>query len=282
MRKLYLLCLGMILFSGCIGCKTIPPGYVGIVINQWGEQRGVQDLTLKTGRVVFNPVTETVFEYPTFVKTVVWSRSKEEGRPFNEEITFSNADSMLISADISLAYHLKQEKVPAFYVKYRSDDLDQFTHGLLRNLAREKFDSHAGKYRIEQIMGDNAEFLKKVREDLQSALDIDGIVIDQFGFIGYPRPPQAVIDAINDKVRAVQAAQSAENKVKQIEAEAKQRVAVANGEAEANKVLTQSLSDKLIEWKKLEITQAAVARWDGKRPTVEGAGQGLLLQVNPK
>src|ERR1044072_3635649 len=276
MRKVYLLCF-LVLFSGCGGCfKTIPPGYVGIVVNQWGSQRGVQDFTLRTGYVAYNPFTETVLEYPTFVRTVVWTRSKDEGHPYNEEITFSNADQLLISADISLAYHLKPEKVPAFYVRYRSDNLDGFTHGLLRNLAREKFDNHAGKYRIEQIMGDNSEFLKKVRDDLQAALEPDGIVIDQFGFVGYPRPPQGVINAINNKVQAVQDAQAAENKVRQIEAQAKQRVAEAKGEADANRELTSSLSDKLIEWKKLEITQAAVARWDGKRPMVEGSGQGLL------
>jgi hypothetical protein len=39
--------------TGC--AKTIPPGHVGIVVNQYGSQKGVADFPLKTGRVWYNP-----------------------------------------------------------------------------------------------------------------------------------------------------------------------------------------------------------------------------------
>lgn len=176
--KRYLWFLFLPLLSGCFGCTTIPPGYVGIVVNQWGSARGVQDLPLKTGRILYNPITETVFEYPTFVRTAVWTRSLDEGKKVNEEITFTTSDQMQVAADISLAYHIQGEKAPAFYVRFRSDDLDLFTHGFLRNLAREKFDNVAGKFRIEDIMGDNAAFLKEVRDRLQAEVHNEGIVLD--------------------------------------------------------------------------------------------------------
>lgn len=281
-----------ITLSATTGCsKLIPPGYVGIVINLYGTDRGVSNLPLRTGRIWYNPFSEQVFEYPTFVQTAVWSRSVTEGKPVNEEITFSNADQMQVAADISLAYHLVPDKVPSFYQRFRSDELDQFTHGFLRNLARQVFDDVAGKYKIEQIMGDNAKFLKEVRDGLQDQLKDQGVVFDQFGFIGAPRPPQGVINAINAKVKAVQDAIRIENEVNQAVAEAKKSVAMAEGEAKAkiaraegeakaNQLLTSSLTDNLIKWRQLEIENNAINRWDGRRPVVEGSGGGFLLSLD--
>lgn len=180
------------------GCATrIGPGHVGIEVDLAGSQRGVQDFTLKTGWVFYNPFVTSVVEYPTFVQTAKWTRDLNEGKPINEEITFTNKDSMLIAADISLSYSLRPDRVPNFYVKFRNDDIDGFTHGFLRNVARDMFNETAGKFGIEQIMGDNGPFLAEVRKRLQDQVDPIGVVIEQFGFIGAPRPPQGVVDSIN-------------------------------------------------------------------------------------
>jgi regulator of protease activity HflC (stomatin/prohibitin superfamily) len=188
---------------------------------------------------------------------------------------------------------LKAEKVPAFYVKFRSDDIVQFTHGFLRNQARDVFNEVGGTFPIEQIMGDNGPFLSAVREKLQKLVDPIGVQIEQFGFIGAPRPPEAVIQSINMKVQAQQIALQKQNMVAQAEADAKSavaqaegqgraKIAVAEGEAKANALLANSISAQLIEWQKLKIQQEAISKWDGHRPQVEGGGAGLLLQVQPK
>ncbi|MBI2062908.1 MAG: prohibitin family protein [Candidatus Yanofskybacteria bacterium] len=264
------------------GCTRIGPGHVGIEVDLAGSQRGVQDFTLKTGWVFYNPISTEIEEYPTFVQTVAWTKSLEEGNPVNEEITFTTGDQMKVDADISLAYHLVAEKVPAFYVKFRSDDLQTFTHGFLRNMAREKFDNIAGKYKIEDIMGDNAKFLADTRKALQEELEPQGVILDQFGFIGAPRPPQAVVDAINEKVRAIQQAIMAENQLRTSRAEAQKRIAAAEGEAESNKILTSSLSPTLLEWRRLELQGQAIVKWNGNLPTYNGGGAIPFLQLPQK
>ncbi len=266
----------------CGGCARIGPGHVGIEVDLAGSQRGVQDFPLKTGWVFFNPMGTEIKEYPTFVQTAVWSHSPNEGNPVNEEITFTTGDQMQVAADISLAYHLVDSKVPAFYVKFRSDDLKGFTHGFLRNLAREKFDNVAGKYKIEDIMGDNAQFLLETRKSLQGDLEPIGVVLDQFGFIGAPRPPQAVIESINLKVQANQNATRVENEVRQSKAEAQKRIAIAEGEARANQVLTSSLTATLIQWRQLELQGRAIEKWNGVVPVYNGGGAVPFLQLPSK
>ena len=270
---------GGMLFS--TGCNTvIEPGHVGILVNQSGSDRGVQDFPIKTGRVFYNPWTETVYEYPTFVQTAKWTKDVHEGNPINEEITFTNKDQMLISADISLSYSLKPDKIPAFYVKFRSDKIENFTHGFLRNTARDMFNETAGKYTIEQVMGDNGPFLAEVRDKLQKAVEPVGVQLEQFGLIGAPRPPQQVIDSINMKAQAIQNALRVENEIRQSEAEAKKRIAQAEGEAKANQALASSITQNLVTWRQLDLQAQALSKWNGVLPTYTG-GNGPIpfLQV---
>ncbi len=268
------------LSSVTTGCNTvIKPGHVGIKVNQSGSDRGVQDFPLQTGRVWYNPVTEDVLDYPTFVQTAKWTKDANEGHPVNEEITFTNKDQMLISADISLSYSLKPEKVPAFYVKFRNDEIDGFTHGFLRNTARDFFNETAGKYSIEQVMGDNGPFLAEVREKLQKAVEPIGVNIEQFGLIGAPRPPQSVIDSINMKAQAIQNAIRVENEIRQSEAEAKKAIAKADGEAKANQALSSSLTPNLLQWRQLELQSQALGKWNGVLPTYNGGGTVPFIQL---
>jgi len=261
------------------GCTLVEPGHVGIKINQAGSNKGVETAPVLTGWVWYNPVTQDVFEYPTFVQTAVWTKNTEEGSPVNEEITFTTKDSMAVSADISLGFSLNGDQVPAFYIKFRSDDLSNFTHGFLRNLARDHFNEAAGKFAVEQIMGDNEPFITEVRGRLQEDLDPIGVRLEQFGFIGAPRPPEQVITSINAKVGAAQLALQKENEIRQANADAEKTISRARGEAEANRILAQSLTPNLMEWRRLALTEQAVARWNGQRPMVEGNAGGMLLQL---
>ncbi len=281
----------LVVVFGVFGCTRIGAGHVGIEVNQAGSQRGVQDFTIRTGYVFYNPLATTIVEYPTFVQTAIWTANPHEGHPQNEEITFTTKDSMVVSVDVNLSYSLLAEKVPAFYVKFRSDDLDMFTHGFLRNVARDCFNEVAGKYAVEQIMGDNAPFLRDARSCLQNQVADIGVHIEQFGIIGAPRPPQGVIDSINAKVQAGQIALQKRNEVLQAEAEAAKTVAYAEGEAKAmvtraegqaksNRLISESLTDKVLERTRLDLQWHWIDKWNGQRPSVEStAGGGMLIQV---
>ena len=274
----------LVAIAGCAGCTEIGPGNVGIEISKVGASRGVQDVTIKTGWVLVNPITTEVIEYPTFMQTVKWTRSPSEGNPSDESITFTTGDSMVVNADISLSYQLEFTKAPEFYVKFRADKIQTFTDGFLRNVARNSFNSIAGKYTIGEIMGNNGPILEKIKADMQMQLTQYGIQIDQLGFIGAPRPPQSVTESINLKAQAEQIALTKQIELTQVEADAKKAVAQAQGEAQANlvaaqadaqanKLRSESLTPALVQW-------TAIQKWDGHRPAVEsGNSGGLLINV---
>lgn len=276
--------LAVFLVAGCAmlssNCTRIDAGEVGIKINYAGTYRGISDLPLRTGWVSYWPMSSKVFEYPTYVQNVVWTKNLQEGPAKNEEITFTNADQMTIAVDISMAYHLDATKVPAFYLKFRNDDLDAFTFGFMHNVARDQFNAIGGHYHMDQIMGDNGPFIKAVRDGLQSDLGQYGVVIDQFGIIGAPRPPQSVLDSITAKVKAQQIAIQKENEVAQATADANKAVAEAEGYAKSveiradadtdyNKKVSASLTPLLVQ-------AQAIKQWNGILPSVSGGATPFI------
>lgn len=288
LSKLTTLLSILLLAAMFTGCTRIGPGHAGIVVNAAGSDKGVSEQTATTGWFFYNPFSQTVIEYQTAVRQEKWTRDQNEGKPGNTEVSFTNKDQMVIYADVAIAFSLDPAKVPAFYVKFLAhdeDDLDsKFTNGFLRNAVRNCLNDNAGQYDIHQIMGDNAEFLHKTQDCIQGEVAPWGVHIDQFGFIGAPRPPQAVTDSINAKAQAEQIATQKQIELAQTQADAAKNVAKANGEAQAilavadaqakaNKELAASLSDELIRYK-------AIEKWNGERPQVEGANGGVLFNLN--
>lgn len=282
---------GMLALLGValVGCGRVTPGNVGVLVDQYGSDKGVQDKPIPVGRIWFNPLTHDLYIYPTFMQTSQWTAEK------GESITFNSSEGSKITADISLSYTLDPEKVPKLFSRFRQD-IDTITHGYLRTKVKDAFQQVGENYKaIDLISIKKAELLGKVKERLQSELNDVGFMIDTVSFISAPTPDESVMGAINNVVTATQRALEAENKVKQIEAEARQAVAMAEGkadavkaaaegeaerilteakaQAEANQILAASLTPELVKYKTIET-------WDGKLPMVSsGDGANLLFQV---
>jgi len=285
--------LGLVGLLGLGACTTVEPGYVGVVVNQWGTDKGVSKESLVTGYQTYNPWTTDILTYPTFVQNAVWTSSPLEGKPIDESISFTIKNGMQINVNISLAYKLERDKVPEFYTQFRSDDVNHFTHGFLRNVARDCFNEAGGRFELEQVMGDNGPFVREVKEDLQSRVSKYGVVIEQFGIIGAPVPPPAVLEGINAKVQAQQLALQKQNEIVSSQADAAKLVAKADGEAKArlleatakakaNELLAASLSDRVIAWRQMELQEAAIAKWQGGVPQVSGTGTVPFISIPPQ
>lgn len=270
--------ISLLLIAICVmcSCTIIPPGEVGIKINRLGDNRGVDQLPLTTGLVTYVPGLTTVVKYPTFVQTARWEKHDKDKQ--NNEIVFNTKDGMIVSADVSLSYQIVQSKVPAFYIKFRTDDLDLFTHGFLFNVARDAFNEVASNYSVEDIYGaKKEEYLTTVRKRVNDQLFKYGIDIQQFGFLGKIRVPSAVETAINAKIQATQDAQRVENQIREAKAEAEKKIANAIGISKSNQLLANSITPQLIQWEQMQIQKAQITKWDGKLPYMMPGNQSAFL-----
>jgi len=286
---LVLLIMGIFLLR----VTRIEAGHVGVEINLAGKQRGASEIPVRTGWVVYSPVSTQIIEFPTYVQTVKWTKDVNEGHPINEEMGFNSKEGMEIFVDVSLSYAIDPAKVPDFYVKYRVSDMDMFTHGILRDVVRNSLNEVASTYTVEDIYGEKkAEFLHKVQTQIELKMAPVGVGVQQFGFIGAPRVPAVIAAAITSKAQAIQKAEQSHNELQTTQAEAAKKIAEAEGdakslvtraqgEADANRIRQSSLTPQLLELRRLENTRALIDKWDGRLPTVEAGqgGSGMILQL---
>jgi regulator of protease activity HflC (stomatin/prohibitin superfamily) len=265
------------------GCTKVEPGYAGIRVNLYGSQRGVSSLPLVTGRVWYNPLTEEIYQFPTFMQNVVWTRTPSEGRPFDESFTANSREGVPFNFDVGVSYQIEADKVPSIFLKFR-EDAHTLTTVYIRNQVRDAFSIEASKMAIMDIVGPGKpHLLNAVQHDLEGKLGPDGIHFDNVSIIGKTRLPEQVEASINSVIEATQRAQEAQNKVAQSRAEAEQRVAEANGiaqsvlikakaQADANRILNESLTPMLIQYEGLQ-------RWNGTLPLMTGGGAIPMVQL---
>lgn len=255
------------------GCTRVDPGYVGVLVNLYGENRGVQDVTLVTGRVWYNPWSADVYQFPTFLQQATLDGASA--------ITFNSKESAIINADVFLAYQIEAEKVPEIFVRFRQG-IENITHSYVRNTLREVVSRHASRMPTMEIMGEGRATLEQAAlTELQSILKDGGIHLESFSFVGGLRVDERVMQSVNAAIAATQAAIQAENTVRQKKAEADQARAEAQGqadaqliraksEAESNRVIAASVTPELIQWEGLR-------RWNGTLPQVTSGGTPFVM-----
>lgn len=242
-----------------MSCERIDAGHVGVKVNLYGSQKGVDGITEVTGMVFYNPFTTKIYEFPTYV----------QHKEYTEEESFSinSRDGSEFKVSPILNYQIKTEKVPYIFGKYRRS-LDQIENGFLKTAVYDAFRIATNGYTADSLISNREGFELKVRTILEKQLNEEGFLIQQFtSNLDYP---QTFVEAINAKNNAVQQALKAENDVRTAEANAKIKMAQADGnakamvtqakaEAESYKLKQQSLTPLLIQ-------QQFIEKWDGKLP----------------
>lgn len=279
-----IVCSLALLFIVLSGCTRVEPGKVGILVNNYGDQKGVEDFPLQTGRVWYNPMTQDLYVYPTYMQSKTWTADKNEDSPKDESITFNSVEGSSITVDVGLNYTLDPEKVPGLFIEFRQD-INTITETYLRNQVRDALGRVGGKYKAIDIFGERKqELLEAVKAELVEKLQSKGFNIDTLSFVSAPVADQRVMQSINMVIEATQKAVEAENKVKQVEAEAKQKIAEAEGkaqsilveakaQAEANQVIAASITPELVRYKMLE-------KWSGDMPKVMGGTGDIMTMVD--
>ncbi len=275
-RKMKTLISGLvgffILVTLFFSCERIDAGHVGVKVNQYGDNKGVDDVVAVTGMVFYNPFTTRVYEFPTFIQ-------HKEYKGENSFIVNSKDGSEFAVSPI-MNYSVQREKVPTIFSKYRRP-LEDIEEGFLKTAVYDAFRLATNKYTADELISNRAVFEVEVRRLLDGQLLKEGFIINQFtSNLVYPETFKKSIEAKNN---AVQAALRAENEVKTAEAQAKIKVATAEGnaqamlttakaEAEANKLKQATLTSLLLQ-------QQWIEKWDGKLP-VYGQAPMLYKPVN--
>lgn len=254
---------------GTTGCSKVPAGEVGVKVNLYGSDRGVQPDVVGPGWYWVGPYQQ-MYTFPTFTQNAVWTQADTGQSPGDESIEFGSSEGMTVDADVGVSYHVDPANVAAVFQKYRMG-INEITHLYVRNMVRDEIVRVGSTLKIEEIYGSGKiKMMDEVQNVIREELAKIGIVIEKIYWIGSIRLPKDVVVALNLKIAAIQQSQQRENEVATARADAQKKIEQAKGEAEsvkinaeaqaaANKILSASLTPELVRYR-------AINKWDGKLP----------------
>lgn len=251
-------------------CTRVDSAEVGIKFNKLSlTAQGNLDATTVTGYVFYCPITTDVYKYETRVRSSNY-----------EPFIVQTKDGSKFTMDPNLNYRLLRERGIDVFAKYRKS-LEYIEENYMRVAIYDAYRINANRYTADELIAHRADFEDAVKDMLDTTLMSEGFYVEQF--TSQIEPPKSLIETINAKNQAVQAALKARNEVEKAKAEAEIAVAKAEGDAKAmkikadaeayyNRTISASLSHMIVQ-------EDWIEKWDGHLPTVQGNGSMPLINL---
>ncbi len=274
--------------------RSIRPGYVGIVFDK--ANHNVTTAALDPGWAFINPFTQAIQEYPVTIQTYQMVQKGSEGQIRGDDsIKIQSNEGQQINLDVVIQYQVEKAKASQLYVDWGGAPIETVEDGVVRQYTRSQVPVVVAQFGWEEITSTKrGEVVTQITERLRGEFDKRHLNLISFG-IREVHLPQALQDALNQKIQAQQAAEQQKYQLAQAQVKAQQDVAQATGEAnavkaqaegyaqatltkakaqaEANDLLARSLTPALIQYEQLQ-------RWDGKLPLFTGGGGTPLIDVS--
>lgn len=134
------------------------------------------------------------------------------------------------------------------------------------------------KYPAEDLIAKRDVVAAEVSDHLTKRLAKYDLIVNDINIVNFK-----FSDAFNQSIEAKQVAQQqalkAENDLKRVEIEAKQKIAQAQAEAESLKLKKQEVTSELVQLKQIEVQEKALEKWDGHLPAVT-SGATPFIDLN--
>ena len=253
----------------CSSCTVVSPGEAGVIFNRW---TGSID-AVGQGMVGIVPFVTTVQSYPISLRTYSMVKNSGEGSSKGDDsIDLPTREGQHIKQDISVTYNTSEKKAAEVFKAFKGADIEDIESSFIRRTIMTIAQNAAGQMSLQDIISSQRDLLqKKISEGLIGDFEKMGFELDKVN-LGASHLPQSIEAQMQQKMASQQLALQADFELQKQQTLAKARVAEAQGtaeatiinakaEAEANRMLSTSMTSLIIESKKID-------KWDGKLPQV--------------
>lgn len=234
--------------------ETVSQGHVGVVFNK--AKGGVQEQTLNEGLHFVSPLSR-ITEYPTSVETIKY------------KLSLPTADTKTITFPITYDYHNDTSKVTAIYREWRGQQPEALEDGYLKTKMISVASDITSKYTILELNNNRAEIQTKILTEFTKKVQEKGFIVSSVT-LGTPKYDDETKRAMQQVVNKQQELKSLEIEKEKAKLEADRKKIEAQGtadaleiqaqsQANANKKLDSSLTDKVL--KKMELDARAKHGW---------------------
>ncbi len=230
MKKTFFLslCVAIITLPSCI---TIRPGEVGVK-QKLGK---LDEVILEEGLHSYFPLTTRVIVAPV--------------RTENIEIALNlpSREGLNVGSEISILYRIEKKKVPAL-IETVGLDYENIIRSVFRSSSA---DVCAQFYAKDMHSGKRSEIENEIKKKMATNLEDKGIIIEAV-LMKSIKLPDGLYSSIEDRLEAEQDAMRMQFIIQQEQLEAERKIIEAEGNRDAQKILSEGLTDEILQLRKIE------------------------------
>lgn len=253
-KKQFYAIVPLVLWTLSMCVVFVPANTVGIKYNAFS---GTSEITLSEGMAFKTPLDKIYF-----IDTTVQERTVEG-------LSGQTKDSQWVTMTVNVKYQVEPANAYKVYKGYQT--LDNLDTNLIANLAQRCIEEITTKYNIIEVLGEKRNQIYSEIEILMKEKLAEEGVNFKLLTIKDTDAGESIEKAIQDEAVAKKAVETAEQNREKALIDAETKVIEAQGQADANAVMTEALTDKVLMNKLLE-------KWDGKLPLVSGT-EGNMLDI---
>lgn len=215
---------------------------------------------------------------------------KQEGlnfvAPWNDMITFSieeqqieetmdvlSKDGLAITIDVSLRFRPQPDRIGYLYRSFRTNYTSSFIRPELRSAVRRVI----GQYTPEELYATKRQEIEtRIETDTRETLAANNVELKALLFRSIELP-KTIQTSIEEKLAAEQEAQKYNYIIQREEKEAERRRIDAEGKAAANRILDQSLTDKILRERGILATEELAKSPNSKVIVIGSGADGLPI-----
>ena len=242
------------LLSSCF--VQISPGEVGVQTLFGKVQSGI----LTEGLNVVNPLVEVV-HFDIRTQNYTMSGVQDEGQKMGDDaIRVLSADGLEVQIDLTVLFRVMPDKAPEILRNIGKEYRDV----IVRPLVRTKIRDFAAYYDAVALYSTKRdEFQLRLSQAIEKEFTERGLVMEQV-LIRNINLPESVKAAIEAKINAEQDAQKMKFVLDKERQEADRKRVEAQGIADYQRILTASLTDKLIQYEQIKVQKELVTSPNAK------------------
>lgn len=208
------------------------------------------------------------FKVP-FIQTVI---------QVNTQVTKAETDTSASSKDLQpvsthVAVNYSVNKASAYNLMNNIGG--NFDNIIINPAIQEIVKEVTAKYPAEDLITRRDVVAGEISEHLTTRLAKYDLIVNDINIVNF-KFSEAFNQSIEAKQVAQQQALKAENDLRRIEIEAKQKIAQAQAEAESLRLKKQEVTPELVQLKQIEVQEKALEKWNGVLPSVTGGATPFI------
>ena len=234
--------------TGLLAWEPVEEGNVKVV-KKWGATTGE---VFGPGAHFVNPVSQSTASLSVRPQAYTMSSQRGEGAEAREDaITVLTEDGLRTDIDVTIRYRVDAGNAVTFYRDYRT--LEAAEERLIRPSIRSVLRTEAGRLPVTDIYtGEGQTRLKQAaEEELSAEFAESGLILEAVQVRNVELPAQYA-QAVEQKEITEQRRQQKQDELEVEKLEADRKRIAARGEADANRIISQSLDGRILTQKYID------------------------------